>query len=357
MGMKQQSAGVWALDIRLWKDGHEYRHRSVVEGSRKAAQAIYEQETKTLRKKMLRQAGSLTVSTFGQALSEYTSRNDVAKSKPYFDRLQRDLGAVPIEELATRYDRWSELLKRSKGKRTGRPIAPGTVNRYLAWSHAALNLCVRHGYITENPLRHLRKAREIPRNRILSDAEKVHLLDVVGREAPHLSPLMRYMLQVPCRRGELVGMRREWFDPFNNTVTVPAESTKNKSAVVKPVPPDCREYFQGVLRTESPYLFYRQERGQYLPLGDFKKSLGRCLRLASISDWHFHDGRRQAYTALILNGNSPAMVQKISGHKSDMSKVYLTIGGMQAAQSVRFGNADSSTKPDTLTGHLQVAVS
>jgi len=356
MGMKQICAGTWALDIRLWRDGKEYRHRSFVEGSRKAAQAVHDEETKNLRLKMLRTPGSFTVSTFGEALSAYTSRNDVAKSRPYFDRLTADLGEVPIEELASRYDRWAELMKHSKGARTNRPLAAGTINRYLAWSCAALNLCVRHGFITENPLRHLRKLREIPRSRILSEDEKARLLDVVGREAPHLLPVMRFSLLVPCRRGETVAMRREWFDPFNNCITIPAEHTKNKCAVVKPVPSSCREYFQGVLRSPSPWLFYRRERGQYLPLGDFKRSLGRCVRLAGVSDWHFHDSRRGAYTELILSGNSPAMVQKVSGHRTDMSKVYLTIGGMQAAKSLRFGD-EIEAKPDTLTGHQQVAVS
>jgi integrase len=355
MGMKKLTPCTWLVDIRLWKDGKEYRHRSTVEGSRKTAQAVHDEETKKLHKTMLRKLGSLTIATFGQALIEYTSRNEVGKSQPLFDRLQKDLGHVLIEDLASRFDRWLELMRHSKGQRTGRPLAAGTINRYLSWSCAALNLCVRHGLIAENPLRHLRKLREIPRNRILSEAEKVHLLDVVGREAEHLLPVMRYMLQVPARRGELVAMRREWYDPFNGCITIPAEHTKNKSAVVKPVPPDCREYFQSVLKTESPYLFYRMERGQYLPLGDFSTSLGRCLKLANVSDWHFHDGRRQAYTAMILDGNNPAMVQKVSGHKTDMSKVYLTISGMQAAQAVHFGQAEP--KPYTSTVHPHVAVS
>jgi integrase len=359
MGMKQISAGTWRLDIREWHDGREYRCRRNVEGSHKAARAIHDEEVKKLHAKVLRKSNSLTISTFGQALSAYTTRNDIGSSAPLFDRLQKDLGHVAIEELAARYDRWAGLMRHAKGQRTGRQLAAATLNRYLAWSCAALNLCVRHGFIEVNPLRHLRKHREIPRSRILSEEEKARLLDVVQREAPHLSPLLSFTLQVPCRRGEVLAMRREWYDPFNGTITIPAEHTKNKMMVVKPVPPDCRAYFQGVLRTESPHLFYRMERGRYVPLGNFRKSLGRCLRHAGINDWHFHDGRRQAYTALILGGNSPAVVQKVSGHRTDMSKVYLNIGGMQAAAAVKFGREDaiSDPKPDTLTGHLKTAIS
>jgi integrase len=357
MSIKQISAGRWRLDIREWHDGREYRQRRIVEGSQRAAKAIHDEEAKKLHNEALRKTNSLTITTFGQALSAYTSRNDTGKSAWIFERLQRDLGSAPIAELPVRFDRWMELMKHSKGVHSQKPFSTATLNRFLSWSCVALNHCVRHGFTESNPLRHLRKRREIPRSRILAEDEKGRLLDVVAREAPHLHPMLSFVMQVPCRRGEVLAMRREDYDPFSNVIRIPAERTKAKTACIKPIPANCREYFQAVLRTESPWLFYRMERGQYCALGDFHKAFKRCLRIAGIADFKFHDTRRQAYTELVLAGNAPHVVSKISGHRTDMSKVYCSISGMQAAQAVKFAGEDiiSSPKPDTLTGHLKVS--
>jgi len=70
--------------------------------------------------------------------------------------------------------------------------------------------------------------------------------------------------------------------------------------------------------SETPFLFYRQEKGAYLPLGDFKRAWKTCLRLAGIGDYHFHDTRAQAATDLIDNGTPERVVMQIAGWRTDM---------------------------------------
>ncbi len=284
--------------------------------------------------------GSLTsrIQTFGEALAFYLERHEPGKSKTLFDRLARDLGAVRIIDLAECFDKWFQLMRRSKAQRTGRPISNGTLNRFLAWSNAALNLCQRHGAIEKNPLRHIGKLREIPRDVVLSEIDRQRLLNVVDRESPHLSAVIRFSLQVPCRRGELVRMRRDDLDLFNNAIRVRCGTMKNKDmAAYKPIPPDMLDYFR-TIPADCPHLFYRQGRdGAYLPLGDWKRAFKRCLKLAGIEGFRFHDTRHMAASAMLNAGTPEAVVVEIAGWTSSaMLRTYYHRAGVQSLKTVRF---------------------
>jgi integrase len=131
-----------------------------------------------------------------------------------------------------------------------------------------------------------------------------------------------------------------------NTIHVPAEITKMKRPCIKPVPDCLTEYFRNI-PTECPYLFFRREGVKYYTLGDFRKAWKRCLKLAGIENYRFHDQRRGAYTDLLLKGNAPHIVMQVSGHATDMSKVYFGRNEMNAAKSINFN------EKGTLRGTLE----
>ena len=342
MSIKKISDTAYKLDIRLWIKSKEYRHRETFAGGQKAAKNRELEIKEALQAKAAKENCSFKIQLFGEALSFYLEHRSLGRSRSLLKRLESDLGNVPIAELTGRFDLWLQEIKKQ--------YSACTVNRYLAWSKAALNLAIRYGYLKENPLQRFERLREIPRDRLLSDEEKLRLLTVVKTEAPHILPIVRYAMMIPSRRGELVSMRREWYDMVNNCIHIPAEYTKAKRSCIKPVPEELREYMRTIPQ-ESEWIFYRKENGKYHSIGDFKKAWHRCLRLAEITDFRFHDARRGSYTALILAGNLPHVVQKISGHKTDMSKVYLNISNMQAVKALKF----ASLEPETghLTGHLK----
>lgn len=342
MSVKQINKDQWRLDIRIWKNGVEYRHRENFTGGIKAVRDREYEIKKALRKKADSESGSLKIRTFGEALKFYSDSKTLGTSQSLIDRLIKDLGNVQVTDLLFRFKMWHNEIKKDSSVATG--------NRYLSWSKAALNYCVSNGLIERNPLGAIKPEKEFPRRQRLSVAQEKKLLEVIWKEAPHIYHVIHYALLVPCRKGELVSMRREWYDMVNNCIRIPEGVTKNDEACIKPVPPEMREYFMNV-PVESPFLFYRIDRaGNYVSLGDFKRSWNRCLRLAEIKDFRFHDTRRTAYTDLILKGNHSKIVQKISGHKTDMSRVYLSLEGEEAAKSVKFTD---NTGLDT--GHLKQA--
>jgi len=202
--------------------------------------------------------------------------------------------------------------------------------------------------IEKNPLEHFQKLPTQPRDRMLNEKEKKDLIEAAKTEAPHIYPIVLFSLLVPSRRGELTTLKRTDYDMVNNCIVIPAERTKNKRPCIKPVPACLVDYMRSV-PTESEYLFYRREgKDKYFPLGDFRKSFKKCLKKAKIENFRFHDQRRVAYTDALLAGNAPHIVMQVSGHKTDMSKVYFGRNELLAARSFNFGS-----KPDSLTGQLK----
>jgi len=350
MSIKQIKPDLFSLDVRVWKDGREYRKREEVQGGRKAAEARAWEVRKELQCRAEKEPRSLTFTTFNHVLDYYLTRNPVdGKSACYFDRLKADLGNVALLDVRDAFDRYLLLLRKTKSASTGRLLSNQTVNHYLKWARAAVNLSLQHGLLEKNPLQYFQKLPTVPRDRMLSEDEKKRLIEVIKAEAPHLYPIVIFSMLVPSRRGELLTLRPSDYNMVTNTIHVPAETTKTKRPCIKPVPACLVQYMRSV-PAESPSLFYRRDwRGHCVSLGNFRKSFNRCLRLAGIKNFRFHDQRRGAYTDLLLAGNAPHVVMQVSGHATDMSKVYFGRNELLAAKSVNFG-----TKPDTWTGHLEV---
>jgi len=349
MSIKQLKPDLWRLDVRVWKSGKQYRQRQTLQGGKKAAEALYAELLKELREQAKNGPRSLTVTTFKDIIEYYLERNPVDKdSSFYFDRLKNDLGGIRIDDIRERFDRYLLLLRRTKAKNTDHFLSNSTINRFIAWSKAAVNCAVRAGLIEKNPLQHFQKLPSRARDRMLSDDEKKKLLEAVQREAPQIYPIVLFSLLVPCRRGELTTLKRTDYNMVTNTIHIPAERTKMKRACIKPVP-DCLVDYMRSVPVESEYLFYRRDwRGRYLPIGDFRGAWKKCLESAGILNYRFHDQRRVAYTDLLLAGNAPHIVMQVSGHATDMSKVYFGRNELLAAKSLHFGS-----KPYTSTVHLE----
>ena len=111
--------------------------------------------------------------------------------------------------------------------------------------------------------------------------------------APHLKPAVEFAMLVPIRKSELVNLKKDALDLFNNVIRLRNGTTKNKRGTFIPIPPDMLPYFRSI-PSESEYLFYRRVGDRYFSLGDFKKAWQRVKRLAGIEDFHFHDLRHMS---------------------------------------------------------------
>ena len=121
MGISRTQDGIYKVKARVRIRGKIVQKQCTLTGStREAAKVVLEKFKAELR--ALDTAGrSLKLKTFGEALTFYCERHEIGKSKSLFDRMQSDLGAVELRELADRFDNYLQLLKRSKAKRTGKP--------------------------------------------------------------------------------------------------------------------------------------------------------------------------------------------------------------------------------------------
>jgi len=348
MGIEHRGSGEWFLNVRVKIKGRELRKRETFQGTRAAAEERFFNI-----KSELRDGASQSLQpaqTFGEILSKYKeSRGEIPRSQlSIFTALMQDLGGVALSVFPDKIVQYSSILRKLPSKRSGKRLSNGTINRYRAMIFAALNLAVDLGILDKNPITkaHFSKLKEIARDRYLTPLEIRHLLNIIDLEAPHLGPVVRFNLQVPCRKSELVNMRREDLDLFNNAIRVRNGTTKNDDGLWKPIPPDMVAYFRSI-PAESPFLFFRRVGGRFLPLGDFKCSWNRCLDLAGISDFRFHDGRHIAATTLIDHGTPEQAVMTVAGWKTNMLRTYYHSAGKKALGLIRFspGNAQPS-------GHL-----
>jgi integrase len=243
------------------------------------------------------------------------------------------------------------MIKESISQRTGRKFKNGTINRFISWSKASLSFAVKFDLIQENPLSRFDKLKETPRDVILSEIDKQRLFNVIEKEAPHLSAIVHFALQVPCRKSELVNMDVDDLDLFNNVIRIRNGETKNGAGLWKPIPPDMQNYFRSI-PAGCKYLFYRQEKDSYHCLGDFKNAWKHCLKLAGISDFRFHDTRHCSASALIDNGTPEQVVMTIAGWRSNMLRTYYHREPKKTLELVRFspncGHIVDTLKAETL---------
>ncbi len=190
----------------------------------------------------------------------------------------------------------------------------------------------------------------------MSEVDRQRLLNVIDREAPHLSAIVSFALAVPSRKTELVNLKRNDLDLMNNAIRIRHETAKGDKGSWKPIPPEMVDYFRN-LPPDTEYLFYRIEKGKPVKLRNFKRSFRRCRKIAGLEDFHFHDTRHISATELLNAGNPEEVVCQIAGWVSgNMIKKYYHKDGLRAVRDVAFVNHNkgkTKEKPDTLTGHFE----
>jgi integrase len=290
-----------------------------------------------------------SLKVFSEALELYRVKRN-KHSGPDLSRLtmlKRDLGGIPLKDFADRFEQYLNLLRVSPCKKTGKPLSHAGINRLVEMVRAAFNLLLMLTHIERNPITKARfpKFEEKPRDRYLSEQERLRLLNVIEADFPYLLPLIRYSLLVPCRKSELIGLAKENYNAFTNTIYVP--DSKAGIPIHKPVPDELKEYFRS-LPVDCPYLFYRQDKdGKYHPIGDFKKAWKSIKKKAGISNFRFHDTRHISASDLYSNGNTERSIMDIAGWKTPMLSTYRHKDGLRSAMNIKF--IPQAETPETST--------
>jgi len=339
MAIIKKGPGLFKIDAHVLRMGRETRKRELFSGTRAQAEERLLQLKKELRDGV-KAGSSLTLAeTFGEVLAVYREkRNKVLP--PDVSRctmLSNGLGSVPLTVFAHWFEGYIKIMRSAPRKKTGKLPSNATINRLIEIVRAAFNLSLTLGIVGENPVTKARfpKLKELPRDRYLTEDERRRLFNAIEGNAPYLMPFVRYSLLVPSRKGELIGLPKEAFNAFSNTIYVP--KSKAGIPIYKPVPEEMKDYFLNGIPGECPWLFWRRDNeGNYHPLGDFKRAFKTCLKVAGLHNVRIHDLRHVAASDLCSLGNSERMIMDIAGWKTPMLSTYWHKDSLRSAQMIRF---------------------
>jgi integrase len=193
-----------------------------------------------------------------------------------------------------------------------RQVSNGTVIRELAYLSSIINHARREwGINIPNPVQHVRKpASPAGRTRKLSDDEKstlLHALEPKGRQNIWTKPVVVLALETAMRRSELLSLRWEHIDLFRQTALLP--DTKNGSPRTVPLSTAAVELLRSVPRNIS---------GEVFPIKYFTldAAFKRAVKRAGLIDFHFHDLRHTAITAMAEKLPNLIELSAVTGHKS-----------------------------------------
>ena len=176
-------------------------------------------------------------------------------------------------------------------------------------------------------------ARELSRERVLSDAELGTLYTAAGALGEPWGVLVRLLILTGQRRGEVAGMRWDEIDLDAAEWSLPGARTKNGQPSVVPLAPEAMALLRTVKRRKDAELVFEGPRKTAVSgFGKVKNRLDAALAQASqaadrkVAPWILHDLRRTVATGLQRLGVrlevTEAVLNHVSGTRSGIVGVY-----------------------------------
>lgn len=191
-------------------------------------------------------------------------------------------------------------------------VRNGTVIRELAYLSSIINHARREwGINTPNPVQNVRKpVSPAGRTRKLSVEEKSNLLLALeprGRQNIWTKSVVILALETAMRRSELLGLRWENLDLAWQAAYLP--DTKNGSPRTVPLSTAAVELLKSLPRNIS---------GEVFPIKYFTldAAFKRAVKRAGLENFHFHDLRHTAITAMAEKLPNLIELSAVTGHKS-----------------------------------------
>jgi integrase len=255
-------------------------------------------------------------------------RNDARNQSRQLRWFTERIGRRPLADLTPALvSELREVLKREpippKSKRPDpaaplRYRTPATVNRYLAvLSHACAVAEREWGWLTDNPVRKVRKYKE-PRGRVryLSEEERKRLLEVC-RASQHrcLYMVVVLALSTGMRLGEIMSLRWSQIDLAAGYAVL--HHTKNGERRKVPLAGVALEALRQLAQTgHSPSaLLFPSTKNSDKPL-ELTGAWRRAMVKAKIQDFRFHDLRHSAASYLAMSGATVPELAAVLGHRT-----------------------------------------
>jgi integrase len=188
-----------------------------------------------------------------------------------------------------------------------------SANRQISLLSVMLNEAVRWGWIENNPLRHMRKHKEVERRRYLSDEELQLLVDAADFQ---MSRLIRVAYLTALRKSDIVAI--QWKDLRDGALYVVQQKTK--TPVAFSLDGELGRLFHE-LRTcrkvLSPHVFTNKHNTNVSDR-TVDTDWWRVRDKSGVEDVVFHDLRRKRLTDLTTS-HGEQFAQRVAGHKDRKS--------------------------------------
>jgi integrase len=254
-----------------------------------------------------------------------------------------DFFSLPLNEISIlSIEQWRSERLKSGAK-------PSTINRDISSLRGLLSKAVQWEVVEDHPLRKLKQLRidKSPNVRYLSKSEETRLLATLGardqgmksargrgnefrkaRSYPllprmdkltygdRLTPMVILSLKTGMRQGELFGLQWKDVSFSESLITSPAEINKSHRTRHIPLSPAAKQalvsWEQQNEETEGEALVFPNADG--VKLDNVKRSWGRVLKDAKITNFRWHDMRHDFASKLVMKGAPLNTVRDLCGH-------------------------------------------
>jgi integrase len=239
--------------------------------------------------------------------------------KPCFHALKKDIGSVNISVLGNKFDEYLQILKREKSPMTKRQRKPATINRYISCAKMVCNFAIKNELLSKNPMVRFSKDTEEERDRVLSDAERLRLLNTLEHNNSYLYWPVYFSLKNPIRKGDLFSLTKENLDMFKPWVHFYARKTRRRRfrETCLPFIDEKLMHYFNTLPADCDLLFPNIEKGEYKKPIDFRKHWSNILEEAKIENFRFHDLKHCAITWMLDAGYSERGLKNLGIQFSD----------------------------------------
>ncbi len=212
--------------------------------------------------------------------------------------------------------------------RIGKDSGGTSANRALSAVHKFFAWATEQDIIGANPAAGVKKpAKEVSRDRVLSDAELVAFWKATGELAFPWGPYLRVLALTGQRRGEVAAMR--WrdvrLDGDEPLWTLPREATKADRRHDVPLSDQVVAILRALPRfTGGDFVFTTTDGSTHVKAySDLKATidskLANHMEGAEVEDWHLHDLRRSMASTCARLHVAPHVVSAILNHSPGRS--------------------------------------
>ncbi|UUX50889.1 site-specific integrase [Nisaea acidiphila] len=212
----------------------------------------------------------------------------------------RDMSTDQIEQL-----HWDISEKR------GTPVR---ANRVLEVVRKSMNLAIRWGWRSENPVTGIKKNPEQKRERYLSSDEIARLNAALEEHPEQVSAdAIRILMLTGARRGEVLNATWDMFDLEKGIWTMPSAHTKQRRSHRVPLATSAVELLRRLRETSKGRYVFAGKSPDH-PLTDIKRTWKSLCQKAGIENARIHDLRHSFASILVSQGASLPLIGAMLGH-------------------------------------------